>query len=135
MMKVEKFIEWLERYKRAWESRDPQMAQELFTEDVTYQETPFTEPMRGREAIYAYWAEVPRSQDQVQFESELVAVKEQQGVARWRASFIRIPSRMLVKLDGIFIFSLNEEGLCTEFKEWWHKQEQKPQPEAQASSA
>ncbi|BBL78483.1 hypothetical protein RxyAA322_03370 [Rubrobacter xylanophilus] len=122
-MKVDRFSSWLQRYKRAWENRDPHAAQELFTENATYQETPFTEPLRGREAIYAYWSDVPNSQDQVRFESNIIAVTEQLCVAWWHASFIRIPNKARVTLDGIFVFSLNEAGLCTEFREWWHRQE------------
>jgi hypothetical protein len=48
------FAGWLDTYGRAWESRDPQAAANLLTEDGTYQVTPFVEPMRGRQAILEY---------------------------------------------------------------------------------
>jgi hypothetical protein len=34
-----------------------------------------------------------------------------------------VPSRVPVKLDGILLVKLNDDGLCEEFREWWHKQE------------
>jgi len=49
----------LEGYRLAWETRDPKPVIKLFTEDATYQETPFSQPMRGREAIRQYSLEFP----------------------------------------------------------------------------
>jgi hypothetical protein len=50
-------------------------------------------------------------------------VTEHEGIARWRANFRRVPSKARVKLDGVFLVKLGTDGLCTEFREWWHKQE------------
>ena len=44
----------LTEYKKAWETRDPDLAIRLFTPDATYQEDPFdTRPMRGLREIRA----------------------------------------------------------------------------------
>lgn len=126
-MNHDTFKSWLDAYGRAWETRDPQAAADLFTEDATYQETPFAEPMRGRSAILAYWSHVPRTQDHIRFGYEILAVTNDVGVAHWWASFVRIPSQVQVKLDGIFVVSLDAENRCKEFREWWHRQENKPQ--------
>ena len=64
-MNFETFKTWLGVYGRAWETRDPQAAAHLFTEEATYQETPFDKPMRGLSAIMDYWSEVPRNQEQI----------------------------------------------------------------------
>jgi len=42
------FKSWLDAYGKAWETRNPEAAAALFTENGTYQVTPFLEPMRGR---------------------------------------------------------------------------------------
>ena len=123
VMDARVFEEWLDAYRRAWEGRDPDAAACLFTEDATYQETPFEEPMRGRAAIRAYWEGVPANQRQIKFESDVLAFTAHgEGLARWRASFVRISSGVLVELDGIFLVRL-VEGRCTEFREWWHRRE------------
>jgi SnoaL-like domain len=59
---LDAFRSWLDAYGRAWEKRDPEAATALFTEDSTYQVTPFLEPMRGRKAIFEYWSEVARTE-------------------------------------------------------------------------
>jgi hypothetical protein len=89
----------------------------------TYQVTPFDEPLRGRAAIYEYWAGVARTEEQIQFDYEIVAVTAEVGVARWRASFVRVPPGLQTILDGIFLISLNSEGRCKSLREWWHKRQ------------
>ena len=121
-MDRETFKGWLEAYGRAWEAGDPEAAAELFAEDAAYHESPFDEPMRGREEITDYWSEVPRSQDEVRFSYEILATSQEQGIAHWSASFMRLPDRTPVELDGILLAKLND-GRCTEFREWWHRRE------------
>jgi hypothetical protein len=119
------FETWLDAYGRAWETQDPGAAAELFTEDAAYHETPFAEPMRGRAEIVEYWSDVPRTQQDVSFDYEILATTETGGVAHWRASFLRLPANDPVELDGIFLVELDADGRCTEFREWWHIQEEK----------
>ena len=117
------FKSWLDAYGRAWAGRDPEAAAQLFTEDATYQVTPFLEPMRGRQAILEYWCQVARTEEDIGFGYEILAVTDQMGVARWWASFVRVPPGLQTKLDGIFLISLDADGRCKSFREWWHKQQ------------
>ena len=117
----EAFASWLDKYGRAWEVRDAKAAADLYAGDGTYQVTPFLEPMRGHAAIFDYWTHVARTEEQVQFEYEILAVTPEQGVARWRTSFVIVPQGLKTKLDGIFVIELDDEGKCTRLREWWHK--------------
>lgn len=122
-MTRESFQSWLEDYGRAWQQRDPRAAVELFTEDATYQETPFVEAIRGRQALHAYWANVCRTQEDVRFGFEVLAAGEAGGLAHWWASFVRLPRRNRIALDGIFLIQLNTENRCTALGEWWHRKD------------
>lgn len=117
------FESWLEEYGRAWRNRNPQAAADLFAEDGTYQVTPFVEPMSGRAAILAYWSQVARTEENIQFVYEVLAVTPEAGIARWWASFVIIPQRLQTKLDGIFLVSLDDDGRCRSLREWWHKEQ------------
>jgi SnoaL-like domain len=117
------FQQWLEAYGRAWESRDPQAAAELYADNGTYQVTPFLEPLSGRQTILDYWTEVARTEQDISFGYEILAVTEHLGIARWHASFVRTPPGLPTKLDGVFVISLGPEGKCTSLREWWHKQQ------------
>jgi len=111
---------WLDAMARAWEARDPQAATELFSVDAVYHADPFEEPMVGREAIHAYWAEVPRRQRNITVRCQALTTDGALGVARWQASFERIPSGERAELDGAFVLRFDVEGRCRALEEWWH---------------
>jgi hypothetical protein len=117
------FHSWLSSYGRAWIDRDPEAAAALYASDGTYRVTPFQEPLRDGGAILDYWAEVARTQEDIQFDYEILAVTNDYGIARWWASFIRVPPGLPTKLDGIFLIALDAEGRCASLREWWHKQQ------------
>jgi len=122
-LRLETFGAWLDALKRAWEERDARAAANLFSVDAVYRETPFEEPMRGREAILKYWEHVPKTQDRVKFDYQILEVSKARGIARWQASFLRIRTGVLVNLDGVMVAYMNTENQCTLFEEWWSRQE------------
>ncbi len=113
------FEDWLEWYKRAWEQRDAAAAAALFTEDGSYQESPFREPMRGPE-IADYWRRVAEEQRGIVFAYEIIAVEGDVGVNRWQATFDHLPSGVHYVLDGIFVVRFAPTGRCSSFQEWWN---------------
>ena len=62
----------LERYKRAWERRDPDLAMELYHADAEVRLDPFEEPARGANEIRAIWNDVAATQDHVEFDAERI---------------------------------------------------------------
>ena len=122
-MKRASFESWLEKYGSAWRSRNPQAAADLFTDEGTYQVTPFVEPMRGRAAIHEYWSHVAETERDIQFGYEVLALTPDAGLARWWAFFLIVPQRLQTKLDGIFLISLDADGRCRSLREWWHKEQ------------
>jgi ketosteroid isomerase-like protein len=111
---------WLERYGRAWETRDPAAAVELFTEDAEYREKPFDDSMRGHSAIDRYWSEIPETQRDIAFESEVLAVTEERAIVRWWASYENIRTGEPTRLDGVFLLEFADDGRCRSLREWWH---------------
>lgn len=120
-MDRESFHRWLVSYGRAWMGRDPEAAAALYAENATYQVTPFDEPLRGRVAIYKYWNGIAKTQEKIKFDFEVLALTAEQGIARWWASFVRVPPGFETKLDGIFLIALDSDGRCQSLREWWHK--------------
>jgi hypothetical protein len=110
---------WLHRYEQAWESRDAGAASSIFTENALYYETPFAEPFRGRQGIADYWAGVTADQRDVDFKAEVIAVKDDVGVAHWNAKFTTASTGERVELDGIFVLRFGPQNLVSELKEWW----------------
>lgn len=122
-MDREAFEQWLTLYGSAWTERDAKRAASLYAEDATYQVTPFEEPFRGQAAIYEYWKGVTSTEENIEFDYRVLAVTTDYGIARWRASFVRVPPGLNTQLDGIFLVSLNPAGRCQSLLEWWHKKQ------------
>ena len=119
------FENWLDAYGAAWRAGDAHAAIELFSSDVEYYETPFDDPMVGLDAIHQYWSEgAGESQKDVSFSYQALAIVENAGLARWQATFVRIPSGNYVELDGFLMAEFDGAGKCSVFREWWHRQEE-----------
>lgn len=126
-MEMVAFRDWLRRYGRAWIAGDPQAAIELFTPQAAYHETPFDPPMLGEEAIRRYWTEGAQDgQREVTFEAQPIGLHGDTGYARWQATFVRLPGRSSVELDGVLAARFAADGRCCEFREWWHRRESPP---------
>ena len=118
---------WLDGYRQAWETRDPEAAAALFSEDARYYKTPFLAPAQGQDAVRGYWANATRNQSDITFSYDIVSVSRDRGIARWWAKFTRVSSGVTASLDGVFFLEFNNEGLCRELREWWHIAETKRQ--------
>jgi len=120
--------EWLESYKRAWESRDADAAAALFTPDAHYREQPYQEPFEGPAGVRAYWAEVTSTQSDVRFRYGAPLVVGDRVVAEWWVTMKNGGAD--VTLAGIFLLRLDDGGLCSDLVEYWHFSEGQLQPYA-----
>jgi ketosteroid isomerase-like protein len=109
---------WLERFARAWEARDPELAAPLFTERALFRETPFDEPLVGVDEIRAHWSGLPPALSDIGFTYEILAVTESGDIVHWRGSYTRADRDARVEVDGILSISLDGEGRCRDFREW-----------------
>jgi hypothetical protein len=124
-MNHDAFKSWLDLYGTAWKTCDPKLIKNLFVEGAKYHEKPFESPIRGIGTITEYWSVVAQTQENIQFDYNILAVDKNQGIAHWSASFIHKLTKTQVKLDGIFLVNLNSENKCTVFREWWHSYKSK----------
>ena len=118
------FEAWMDRYGRAWETKDAGDFTRIFTPDAAYYWTPLEPPKPGREGIRAAFEAAVARQRDIRFSHEVLAVSGDTGVARWRCRFFRVPAGHEVRLDGVLTARLDRDGLCEEFREWWHSSEQ-----------
>jgi ketosteroid isomerase-like protein len=105
-------------YARAWESHDADLVLTLFTEDATYQENPFSEPMAGHAAIRNYWESATRQHRDVRFNWEFVCASGPVRVIEWTCSFRRMDVAGQFKLRGIMLIEFRGERIFR-FRECW----------------
>ncbi len=112
------FDNWLDGYRQAWRTDDPDQIGALFSEDATYAPWPFGEPWRGRDAIVARWVERGDSQAAWQFESELLAVDGDRGVIRGLTTYPAHDEEPEEVYSNIWVVSLAPDGRARSFAEW-----------------
>jgi ketosteroid isomerase-like protein len=113
----------LEGYKRAWEQRDPDRLVELFAPDAEYRRDPFDEPMRGHNAIRAYWNEIAATQVHVEFDAERIWLVERTVLASWHAAYTRQADAQRVRVRGFMTLELDDQGKVSRYRGWWHRRE------------
>lgn len=127
ILRRESLEHWLRRLGQAWERADAEWAASLFDPEVSYQENPFDPPIRGFEAVKRYWLEGLATQREVKFTGEVLAVEGNVGVVHWRVEFTRVPGGQRVRLDGVSVGRFGAEGKPIEWREWWHREESRPE--------
>ena len=118
-MNKELFEKWFFNLKTAWETKNPQLAADICSENLLWYETPFDEPLKTKGEVLDEWQTVSKQED-ISVEYQILAVEGQTAITQWSAKFIRIPSGEKVEMEGIFKVRLNNEGLCEEFHQWYN---------------
>jgi ketosteroid isomerase-like protein len=118
------FQDWLDRYVGAWRSGDPNEIGALFSDDVVYTYRPFSEPVRGREAVVADWLRNPDEPGSWDAEYRALAVDGNTAVSVGES---RYPAEGRT-FSNVFVCHFDDAGRCREFSEWWVE---KPKPAGQ----
>jgi hypothetical protein len=119
-LSMETFGSWVVAYGRASIQKDPQTSADLFARNAKYYETPFDEPMIGRDAIRRYWEIGAQALKDKEATYEVLSVKENLGIARWQSKFTDIKSDKQFALDCVFLVEFDDNDKCSVFREWWH---------------
>jgi ketosteroid isomerase-like protein len=113
-------------YGRAWETHDAGLVLSVFTEDATYQENPFSEPMAGHGAIRTYWEQATGPHRDVKFHWEETADSGEMHFVEWTCTFTRPDVQGRIELRGIMLIELQGERIFR-FREYWVRQQNRPQ--------
>ena len=109
--------EWVEGYRRAWESNDPDDIRAIFTEDAEYRTDPWLDPWRGHDEIVVNWLERRDEPGTSTFEWSPLAVTDDvavvQGVTNYKDGRT---------YSNLWVIRLEADGRAREFTEWWMDQ-------------
>ncbi|MHA6668990.1 nuclear transport factor 2 family protein [Homoserinimonas sp. A447] len=108
---------WVEAYRRAWESNEPDDIRALFTEDAEYFTEPWEQPWRGHDDIVAQWLKARDEPGDTTFSWEVVAVDGDTGVIR-----AITPYTGRATYHNVWVIRFANDGRATSFTEWWMAQ-------------
>jgi ketosteroid isomerase-like protein len=108
--------EWLEQYEAAWRAPGTQGLSGIFTDDVTYRQSPYQEPVVGLDSVRRMWDETRDGPDEVfTMATEIVAVDGPTAVVRVEVGY---GDRVRQEYRDLWIMQLGGDGRCRWFEEW-----------------
>lgn len=119
---------WLDSYRDAWHSRDPEAAAALFAPGSRYFEKPYDEPFNGPEGVRDYWTKVTSTQDELNLRWGTPLVVGNRAAVEWWVTLLNHGAA--VTLAGAMILVFGDDGLCAELREYFEFSEGHQTPPA-----
>ncbi len=111
---------WLDAYVQAWKTYEKDAIGALFSEDAIYYYNPYSEPVRGREAIVASWLAEPDIAGTYDAHYEPIVIEGDRAVTNGRSRYFEQGgSKLKDEWDNVFILRFDEQGRCKEYREWY----------------
>jgi hypothetical protein len=106
---------WVNNYRRAWETNDPELIRLLFTEDAEYRTEPYAEPWRGHGEIVERWMDAKDEPGEAVFEWKAVVSTADLGIVEGTTIY----AARETTYSNLWIVRFAPDGRATEFTEWW----------------
>ncbi|SDT77146.1 nuclear transport factor 2 family protein [Actinoplanes derwentensis] len=116
MTSLDAVTAWVGKYRKAWESNDPEDIRDLFAEDAAYFTEPYAKPWVGREAIVTGWTARRDRPGTTTFSWHPLIVTEEMSIIEAATSY---PER---RYRNLWILRLDHTLLARQFTEWWMRE-------------
>ncbi|MGH7510176.1 MAG: nuclear transport factor 2 family protein [Gemmatimonadales bacterium] len=110
----------VDSFGKGWSKGDLDLLMSVYSPDVVFVETPFTEPLRGTDAVRRYWADVPYNQSEITFSSGEIFAAGPWFSTEFKCVFRRRRTGELVDARGA-IFCETRDGRISEMRMYWHR--------------
>jgi ketosteroid isomerase-like protein len=110
----------IETFGQGWSRGNVDLLMSVFAADMVFVETPFSEPLRGAEAVRRYWLEVPLHQSEVTFSSGEIFAAGPWFSTEFKCVFRRKRTGEWVDARGA-IFCETDGTKITEMRMYWHR--------------
>jgi ketosteroid isomerase-like protein len=107
-------------FGQGWSRGDVDLLMSVFATDMVFLETPFSEPLRGAEAVRRYWLEVPLHQSEVTVSSGEIHAAGPWFSTEFKCVFRRKRTGEWVDARGA-IFCETDGAKITEMRMYWHR--------------
>lgn len=113
--------ELIDTLGRGWARGKLDVIMSVFGADATLVETPFSEPLRGIEAVRGYWKDVPYHQTEVTFSSGEIFAAGPWFSTEFLLRFRRRRTGEWIEARGA-LFCETDGALITEMRMYWHRE-------------
>jgi ketosteroid isomerase-like protein len=110
----------VDTFGKGWSKGNTDVLMSVFADEAVFVETPFSEPLRGREAVRGYWKEVPYHQSEITFSSGEIHTVGPWFSTEFKCVFRRRRTGEWVDARGA-IFCETDGERITEMRMYWHR--------------
>lgn len=109
-------LTWVDAYERAWRSPGTAALGEIFTDDASYLQGPYRQPVVGLPAIAEMWEAERDGPDEVfDMSREVVALDGDTAVVRAEVRYGRPTTQ---EYRDLWVLRFAPDGRCAWFEEW-----------------
>lgn len=108
---------WMNGYRRAWETNVPDDIRALFTPDAVYRGRPGQPAWTGHDEIVAGWLEHADEPGSTTFAWETLANDGDLAVVRCVTTYPAGPKKGAY--DNMWVIDFARDGRAAEFTDWW----------------
>lgn len=112
--------ELVDTFAMGWSRANIDSILSAFSADAVFIETPFSEPLRGTEAIRKYWSDVPYHQAEITVTTGEIYTAGPWFATEFKAVFRRRRTGEWVEARGA-LFCESAEGRISEMRMYWHR--------------
>lgn len=105
-------LSWVAAYETAWRNRDAQAVPKLFTPNIEYRRSPYTEPVTGHVDVEDLWTE---DDETFTMTAEPVAVEGVDAVVR---VVVRYGTPVRQEYTDLWVLRFAPDGRVASFEEW-----------------
>jgi ketosteroid isomerase-like protein len=110
----------IDTFGEGWAKGKVELLLSVYAPEAVFVETPFSEPLRGAEAIGRYWRDVPYHQSEITFSSGEIYAAGPWFSTEFKCVFRRRRTGEWVEARGA-IFCETAGGLISEMRMYWHR--------------
>jgi ketosteroid isomerase-like protein len=107
---------WLAEYEAAWRTPGTERLASIFSDDITYRQSPYEDPVIGLHRVQRLWDEERTGPDEVfTLTTEILAVDGPTAVVR---AEVRYGDPVQQEYRDLWVMRLGDDGRCHWFEEW-----------------
>ncbi len=110
----------VDEFGRGWSRAKVDVMMSVFAAEPVFQETPFSEPLRGQDAVRGYWADVPLHQSEISFTAGEIFVVGPWFATEFKCTFRRRRTGEWVDARGA-MFCETDGTRITEMRLYWDR--------------
>lgn len=111
----ERLNAWMDGYVNAWSENDPEAIAALFTDNAIYDPQTADGEWDGIDEIVEQWTDIGDDPDNWEFQWLPIVENDELAVVVGRTRYHNPP----MTYRNLFVIRFNDQGLCTDFTEWY----------------